>query len=128
MMIHGATKTWSWQASIPNVLVTLLIALLLMAPGVRAEQGGPFASLQVDTSLAPYSPQAQVSGGLEIQGSDTMAPLMTRLAAEFQRRQPQVKINVKGGGSTKAVSEFLAPPPYLAGLSSRKREQTIFRL
>jgi phosphate transport system substrate-binding protein len=123
MMIHDGTITWPRQASIPNVLVTLLVALLLMAPGVRAEQGGPFASLQVDTGLAPYSPQAQVSGGLQIQGSDTMVPLMTRLAAEFQRRQPQVKVNVKGGGSTKAVSEFLEPPP-IPGRIVLKEERT----
>jgi phosphate transport system substrate-binding protein len=110
MMIHGETQTWPRQASILKVVGTVLIALLITAPGIHAEQGGPFASLTVDAGFAPYSPQAQVSGALKIQGSDTMAPLMTRLATEFQRRQPQVTMSVKGGGSTKAVSEFLEPP------------------
>ena len=123
MMIHGGTKTRPRQAGTLNVVVTLLIALFLTAPGVRAEQGGPFASLTVDAGPAPYSPQAQVSGALKIQGSDTMSPLMTRLAAEFQRRQPQVTINVKGGGSTKAVSEFLEPPP-IPGRIVLKEERT----
>ena len=39
-----------------------------------------------------------------------MYPLMSRLTMEFQRRQPKVAIDVKGGGSTKAVAEFLQPP------------------
>lgn len=122
MMIHGGTKSWPRQAHILNVAGTVLIALLLLASGVRAEQGGPFASLTVDAGLAPYSPQAQVSGALKIQGSDTMSPLMTRLATEFQRRQPQVTMSVKGGGSSKAVSEFLEPPT--PGRIVLKEEQT----
>ena len=106
MMIQGGTQTWPTQPGIRTAVVTVLIGLLIAAPAVRAEQGGPFASLTVDSGLSPYAPQAQVSGALKIQGSDTMSPLMSRLAAEFQRRQPQVTITVKGGGSTKAVSEF----------------------
>ncbi|MCX5720638.1 MAG: PstS family phosphate ABC transporter substrate-binding protein [Nitrospirae bacterium] len=100
----------------------LLIALLLTAPDIHAEQSGPFASLTVDAGLAPYSPQAQVTGALRIQGSDTMSPLMTRLATEFQRRQPQVTVNVKGGGSTKAVAEFLEIP--IPGRIILKEERT----
>jgi len=110
MMMHDGPKAWTRRRGLLNVAATLTISFLLMAQNVRAEQGGPFASLTVDAGLAPYSPQAQVSGALKIQGSDTMSSLMTRLAAEFQRRQPQVTISVKGGGSTKAVSEFLEPP------------------
>jgi phosphate transport system substrate-binding protein len=110
MMIHDGPRTRTRYSGLLNVAVMLAIALLLTVPDIRAEQGGPFASLAVDASLAPYNPQAQVAGALKIQGSDTMSPLMTRLATEFQRRQPQVTINVKGGGSTKAVSEFLEPP------------------
>lgn len=110
MTIHDGPKGWTRHSDLLNMAVMLLVTLLLAAPDIRAEQGGPFASLTVDAGLALYSPQAQVSGSLKIQGSDTMSPLMTRLAAEFQRRQPQVTINVKGGGSTKAVSEFLEPP------------------
>lgn len=110
MMIQGGTQTWPAQPGIRTAVVTVLIGLFIAAPAVRAEQGGPFASLTVDSGLSPYAPQAQVSGALKIQGSDTMSPLMSRLAAEFQRRQPQVTINVKGGGSTKAVAEFLEPP------------------
>lgn len=122
MMIRGGTKTWPRQANILNIVAMLLIALLLTAPDIQAEQSGPFASLTVDAGLAPYSPQAQVTGALKIQGSDTMSPLMTRLATEFQRRQPQVTVHVKGGGSTKAVAEFLEIP--IPGRIILKEERT----
>lgn len=75
-----------------------------------AEQYGPFASANVDANLARYNPQSQVSGNFKVRGSDTMYPLLSRLSLEFQRRQPKVSIDVKGGGSTKAIEEFLQPP------------------
>lgn len=76
----------------------------------RAEVSGPLASATVDRALAHYNPQAQIVGAFKVQGSETMYPLMSRLTIEFQRRQPKVAIDVKGGGSTKAVAEFLQPP------------------
>lgn len=76
----------------------------------RAEQVGPFASANIDTSLARYNPQAQVAGNIKVRGSDTMYPLLSRLSLEFQRRQPKVTIEVKGGGSAKAIEDFLQPP------------------
>lgn len=75
-----------------------------------AEVSGPMAAATVDSALAHYNPQAQIVGTFKIQGSETMYPLMSRLTLEFQRRQPKVAIDVKGGGSTKAVAEFLQPP------------------
>lgn len=75
-----------------------------------AEVSGPLAAATVDGALAHYNPQAQIVGTFKIQGSETMYPLMSRLTMEFQRRQPKVAIDVKGGGSTKAVAEFLQPP------------------
>ena len=122
MMIQDGPKVWTRHSGFLNAAMMLLISLLLTAPGARAEQGGPFASLTVDAGLAPYSPQTQVSGTLKVQGSDTMSPLMTRLAAEFQRRQPQVTISVRGGGSSNAVSELLEPP--VPGRIMLKEERT----
>jgi phosphate transport system substrate-binding protein len=122
MMMHDRPRVWTRHSGLLNMAGMLLIALLITAPDIRAEQGGPIVSLMVDAGFAAYSPQAQVSGVLKIQGSDTMSPLMSRLAAEFQRRQPQVTINVKGGGSTKAVSEFLEPPTH--GRIVLKEERT----
>lgn len=96
-----------------------LIAMLFLCASIvlgsalpsHAEQSGPYAVLTVDTDLPRYAPQSHVSGGMKVRGSDTMHPLMTRLAAEFQRQQPKVSIEVRTGGSAKAISEFLDVPP-----------------
>jgi phosphate transport system substrate-binding protein len=71
---------------------------------------GPLAAAPVDSALAHYNPQTQVAGAFQVRGSETMYPLMSRLSLEFQRRQPKVAIDVRGGGSSKAVEEFLQPP------------------
>ena len=95
-----------------EVVAVALFAMGIMSQPVetRAEQVGPFASVNVDASLAHYNPQSQVTGNIKVRGSDTMYPLLSRLSLEFQRRQPKVIIDVKGGGSTKAIEEFLQPP------------------
>jgi phosphate transport system substrate-binding protein len=92
-----------------RILVMVLLVLFSVGQAV-AEHSGPIAHQVVDSSLVRYTPSTQVSGGLKVQGSNTMYPLMTRLAAEFRGRQPQVSIDVKGEGSAKSVSEFLQPP------------------
>ena len=86
------------------------MGVISQAVDTRAEQVGPFASVNVDASLARYNPQSQVTGTIKVRGSETMYPLLSRLSLEFQRRQPKVSVDVKGGGSTKAIEEFLQPP------------------
>ena len=86
------------------------VGMVSLPVETRAEQVGPFASVTVDANLARYNPQTQVTGNIKVRGSDTMYPLLSRLSLEFQRRQPKVTIDVKGGGSTKAIEEFLQPP------------------
>ena len=99
-----------------------VMAMALVAAGwvgypthAKAEQVGPFASVNVDANLAHYNPQAQVTGTVKVRGSETMYPLLSRLSLEFQRRQPKVNVDVKGGGSTKGIEEFLQPPLYKTG-------------
>jgi phosphate transport system substrate-binding protein len=90
------------------LLVTVLVAQA--ASPVYGEQAGPISAVMPDARLSGYSPEAQVAGAMKIQGSDTMYPLLTRLSTEFRRRQPQVSIDVKGGGSAKALADFLRVP------------------
>lgn len=87
-----------------------LVSFVSVVKRSAAEQSGPLAAKTVDSTLARYHPQAHVSGRFKIQGSEGMYPLLTRLSLEFQRRQPKVAIDVRGGGSTKAIAEFLEPP------------------
>jgi phosphate transport system substrate-binding protein len=101
-----------------------LLLLILSGQEADAEQGGPFASVVPDSNLAHYTPQDRVTGGLKIKGSETMYPLLTRLGMEYQRRQPKVNVDVKGGGSSKAVEEFLQPPPIKTGKITLKEERS----
>ena len=127
-MVNHEQKPQTWRRRVVVGLVsTIAIAgLCAMLPihEAEAEHAGPTASLAVDENLVTYNPQTHVTGGLRIQGSDTMYLLMNRLASEFQRRQPNVTISVSGGGSTKAVSEFLQPPAKLSGKISLKEERS----
>ena len=104
---------------VPKGLLAMAIALvavsLIHPMPAQAEQGGPFASVSVDANLARYNPQTQVTGTVKVRGSETMYPLLSRLSLEFQRRQPKVSVDVKGGGSSKGIEEFLQPPLYKTG-------------
>src|SRR5689334_2942182 len=82
-----------------NVIGMALVAMGMFCLSVNtyAEQLGPFASVNVDANLPHYNPQSQVSGSFKVHGSETMHPLLTRLAMEFQRRQPKVAFDVRGG-------------------------------
>ena len=104
-----------------QALAVLFLMLSIQEAG--AEQGGPFASVAVEADFARYNPKDHVTGGLKIQGSETMYPLLTRLGIEFQRRQPKVSVDVKGGGSTKAVEEFIQPPAIKTGKITLKEER-----
>jgi phosphate transport system substrate-binding protein len=102
-----------WRTSRMWILGMLILPVLQSVHGIDqvfAEVSGPFATAAVDSALAHYAPQAQVSGTFKVQGSETMYPLLSRLSLEFQRRQPKVAIDVRGGGSTKAIAELLQPP------------------
>ena len=91
------------------------IGMVTQPMSVRAEQLGPFASVNVEANLAHYNPQTQVTGIVKVRGSETMYPLLSRLSLEFQRRQPKVTFDIRGGGSTQAVAKFLEPPPSKVG-------------
>src|SRR5215217_7550179 len=90
--MRRAFRTWAWGLA--------MFSILQFVHGVErssAEVSGPFAAAAVDSTLAHYTPQTQVSGTFKVQGSETMYPLMSRLSLEFQRRQPKVVIQVRGG-------------------------------
>ncbi|BFU96388.1 MAG: putative Phosphate ABC transporter, periplasmic phosphate-binding protein [Nitrospira sp.] len=115
-MLHSMLKRGAWLVGVCALAVTVDPA--------AAEQGGPFASVSPDNELARYAPQTQVKGSLKIQGSETMYPLLSRLSLEFQRRQPNVRIEVRGGGSSKAIEEFLQPPLNKTGKVMLKEERS----
>jgi phosphate transport system substrate-binding protein len=90
-------------------LVSLLgfVFLLGLIGQAHAEHAGGNGKPVVDAAVATYVPVDKVSGALTITGSDTMQPLLARLASEFRRLYPDTKIAVQGGGSDYALEAFL---------------------
>ena len=93
-----------------STLAMCVMVVLSQTATASAELVGPFASVNIDANLDRYNPESQAAGGFKVRGSETMYPLLSRLSVEFQRRQPKVNIEVKGGGSAKAIEEFMQPP------------------
>lgn len=73
--------------------------------------GGP----SVDPAIEPYVNHNGLQGKLSIAGSDTMRPLITKLAAQFSSLHPGAQVAVEGTGSSAAIREFLL------GLSYQRR-------
>lgn len=73
--------------------------------------GGP----AVDPAIEPYVNHNGLKGKLSIAGSDTMRPLISKLAAQFSSLHPAAQIAVEGTGSSAAIREFLL------GLSYQRR-------
>jgi phosphate transport system substrate-binding protein len=95
--LHAGTRTG---------LLTTLVALGLAA-GVSAEQAGSAVKPAVDPAIGSYAASAAVSGGIAIAGSDTMQPIITKIASAFRKWQPEVKIAIQGGGTDAALLQFL---------------------
>ncbi len=55
-----------------------------------------------------YVPVPSLKGSITIQGSDTMASTLTGLAEAFNRLYPDVKFNIRGGGSGQALEDLVA--------------------
>jgi phosphate transport system substrate-binding protein len=106
-----------------------MACLLLLSGAIssaHAEQSGPFAGVTVDPALERYSATTQVSGGFRVHGSDTMHALMRRLVVDFQTRQPKVAIDLRSGGSTKGITEFIeAPQPGRIVVAEERAKQAL---
>ena len=63
----------------------------------RIIAGGGYVAL-VDKAPA-YTINGSLSGRIDISGSTSLQPLMIDLAAEFEKLQPNIKVNISGGGS-----------------------------
>jgi len=91
-------------------VVQSALHLVCFAEPSSAELSGPLAAVTVDPNLPHYAARTPVSGVFKVHGSDTMSLLLARLSMEFQRLQPKTAIEVRGGGSVKAIAELLQPP------------------
>ena len=84
-----------------------VIMLIGIAGGAAAEHAGANGRPVVDTAIGSYTAKTGVSGGIAIAGSDTMQPIIAKVASAFRQWQTDVKIAVQGGGTEAALLGFL---------------------
>lgn len=70
-------------------------------------QAMPPGTSPVDPVIGSYTVTDPVSGSIAIAGSDTMHPIITKIASAFRKWQPGVKIAIQGGGTDAALQQFL---------------------
>ena len=100
-----------------SMLVAGLIVAVVSGAGslAGAEQVERIVRVANVTVAEAYQPMTSVEGRLSIAGSDTMRPLLVKLAADFSRNHPKAKVGVEGGGSSQGLREFVL------GLSGQRR-------
>lgn len=81
-----------------------LFLLLISGSGCCASETMAFAA--DSAAVGSYQAQPSLTGSVTIAGSDTMNPMLTKLAAEFMRLHPTVNLTVEGAGSSAAIHEF----------------------
>jgi phosphate transport system substrate-binding protein len=76
----------------------VLVACLTLgfAFGIRAAPNHASAQLPGEIELPAYIPAETVAGAVTIAGSDSMRPILTKLALEFRRWHPRAKIAIQG--------------------------------
>lgn len=102
----------------PLQWLALVLALLSWCVGAKsasAEQANFMAQSGSSPIMEQYQPAQGLSGRVTIAGSDTMQPLMAKLAATFMSFHPNTKFGVEGHGSSEAIREFML------GLSAQRR-------
>ena len=108
---HHRPRAQAWVAAAAAAM------LILTGSQVRAEHAGLSGGSgpAVDPAIEPYVNHNGLQGKLSIAGSDTMRPLIAKLAAQFSSLHPAAQIAVEGTGSSAAIREFLL------GLSYQRR-------
>ena len=110
-------------SSVRWTLGLILSASLGVMPGISLAEHAPAngARPSVADTLAFYQPDAIVSGHMTIAGSDTMQPLLAKLAMEFRRRHPDIKIAVQGSRNHQEKSVLPLLQGFLDGDANSRR-------
>jgi phosphate transport system substrate-binding protein len=103
-------------------LAMLTAASSSMASYSVAEQVGANGARPVtDPGLASYIPSTTANGWLTIAGSDTMQPILAKLAVEFRRWHPDIKIAVQSSRNHGETSPLPLIEPLLDGYANSRR-------
>ena len=102
-MAHtGLTTMRVLGAGSMTVLCTAIIVSAFTLPGLAAANDRRILTQALD----PYQSEPPLSGTLTIAGSETMQPMVTKMATEFRRLHPDVTFAIEGEGSASAIREF----------------------
>ena len=106
-----------------SMLLGLGIAGLLLAPqSVRADHpGSTHVQSTLDMTTTSYEPATQVAGSLTIAGSDTMQPILAKLAMEFRRLHPDMIIAVQGSRNHRERTVLPLTQAFVDGLANSRR-------
>lgn len=98
---------WTLTAITTGLGSLLSAAVLLVGSALAEHPGITQTNPAIDPQVASYSSTRDLSGRLTIAGSQTMQPLLAKLAAEFGTYHPDVQITVEGIGSREAIKSFI---------------------
>lgn len=90
-----------------TMIVMGCLGILSAATDSHAEVSSVSARPVVDSGIGHYTAKTGVSGGLAIAGSETVQPIVAKIASAFRQWQPDVKIAIQGGGTDAALMGFL---------------------
>ncbi len=85
------------QENLNNAVNNAFLTFMKSSDAQSIISNGGYVSV-VDGAAA-YTINASLSGSIDVSGSTSLQPLMIELAAAFEKLQPNVKVNVSGGGS-----------------------------
>jgi len=84
------------------------LSLLGMPADSLAEVSGPGPVRPVvESGISSYMGKAGVSGAFVVAGSDTLLPIVAKIASAFRQYQADIKIAVQGGGTDAALMGFI---------------------
>lgn len=98
---------WTPKAKRCLTAVVASAALWSWAGIAAAQPLSPGSQQELDPALTTYQPTNGLSGRVSIAGSDTMKPLMNKLASQFMHMHQGTKFAVASGGSSQAIREFV---------------------
>lgn len=102
---------------LPSFLTVLFFAMSVPLVAYAEQNYLRLTAASVQPDIESYVAQTSVNGKLTIAGSDTMQPVLSKLAMEFRRRHPDMKIAVQGSRDSKLTPEDV----FLTGISTMRR-------
>jgi phosphate transport system substrate-binding protein len=103
-MSHG--KEWT-EGGLKGLMTGAMLGVLFLIGPAGVATAEQAVLVKVDAGIASYTAPANLSGNMVIAGSDTMQPLMLKLATAFRQVHRSAKVGVQGGGTEKALMQFL---------------------